>query len=64
MSSDKKHPAFNHPAPAALTVVGNARGCGIVRSGTAQATPRCHVAPAGLTAVVARIFAQSEAVHG
>jgi precorrin-3B synthase len=53
-----------HRSPAALTVVGNARGCGIVRSGTAQATPRCHVAPAGLTAVVARIFAQSEAVHG
>jgi precorrin-3B synthase len=53
-----------HPAPAALTVVGNAQGCGIVRNGTAQATPRCHVAPAGLAAEVTRIFAQSEAVHG
>jgi precorrin-3B synthase len=53
-----------HPAPAALTVVGDAQGCGIVRNGTARATPRCHVAPAGLAAEVARIFAQSEAAHG
>jgi len=53
-----------HPVPAALTVVGDAQGCGIVRNGTARATPRCHVAPAGLAAEVARIFAQSEAAHG
>jgi precorrin-3B synthase len=53
-----------HPAPAALTVVGGAQGCGIICNGTARATPRCHVAPAGLAAVVARIFAQGEAVHG
>lgn len=53
-----------HPAPAALTVVGDAQGCGIIRNGTARATPGCHVAPAGLAAEVARIFAQSEAAHG
>jgi precorrin-3B synthase len=53
-----------HPAPAALTVVGDAQGCGIIRNGTARATPRCHVAPAGLAAEVARIFSHSEAAHG
>jgi precorrin-3B synthase len=53
-----------HTAPAALTVVGDAQGCGIVRNGTARATPRCHIAPAGLAAEVARIFVQSEAAHG
>jgi precorrin-3B synthase len=56
-----------HPAPAALTVVGDAQGCGIVRNGTARATPVRHVAPAELvpevTAEVAR-FAPGEAVHG
>jgi precorrin-3B synthase len=53
-----------HPVPAALTVVGDAQGCGLIRNGTARATPRCHVAPTGLAAEVARIFAQGEAVHG
>jgi precorrin-3B synthase len=53
-----------HPVPAALTVVGDAHGCGIVRNGTAQATPGRHVAPADLAAVVARIRAHSEAAHG
>lgn len=53
-----------HPAPAALTVVGNEQGCGIIRNATARATPRRHVAPAGVAAEVARIFAPSEAVHG
>ncbi len=48
-------------APAALTVVGDAQGCGIVRNGTARMMPRYHVAPAGLAAEVARIFAQGEA---
>jgi precorrin-3B synthase len=56
-----------HPAPAALAVVGDAHGCGIVRDGTARATPVRHVAPAELvpevTAEVAR-FAPREAVHG
>jgi precorrin-3B synthase len=56
-----------HPAPAALTVVGDTKGCGIVRNGTARATSVRHVALPELvlqvTAEVAR-FAPSEAVHG
>jgi precorrin-3B synthase len=57
-----------HPAPAALTVAGDAKGCGIVYGGTARATPVRHVAPAELvpeiTTEVASIFAHAEAVHG
>jgi len=53
-----------HPVPAALTVVGDAQGCGLIRNGTARATPRCHVAPPGLAAEVARILSHSEAAHG
>jgi precorrin-3B synthase len=58
-----------HPAPAALTVVGDAQGCGIVRNGTARAMPDRHVAPtselvANLAAEVACIFATGETVHG
>jgi precorrin-3B synthase len=53
-----------HPAPAALTVVGSERGCGIVRHGSARATPRYHVDPAKLPAEVARLAADiSEAAH-
>jgi precorrin-3B synthase len=57
-----------HPAPAPLTVVGDAQGCGIVRDGTARATPAHHVAPAELVVAVAsefaRVFATGEAVNG
>jgi precorrin-3B synthase len=53
-----------HPAPAALTVVGDEHGCGIVRNGTARAMPHHHIAPAGLADEVARAFAEGEAVHG
>jgi precorrin-3B synthase len=57
-----------HPAPAALTVVGEAQGCGFVHNGTARATPSRHVAPTELVvelaAEVARVFAAGEAVHG
>jgi precorrin-3B synthase len=57
-----------HPAPAAFTVVGDAQGCGIVRDGTARATPCRHVAPAELVAhlaaEVARTVPRGEAVHG
>jgi precorrin-3B synthase len=54
-----------HPAPAALTVVGTERGCGIVHDGSARATPHRHVAPADAVAEIVRIAAQeSEAVHG
>ncbi len=54
-----------HPAPAALTVVGTAHGCGIIRNGTARRRCRTsHVAPGNLAAEVARAFAEGEAVHG
>jgi precorrin-3B synthase len=58
-----------HSASAALTVVGDAQGCGIVRNGTARATPDRHVVPNGelvanLATEVARVSAAGEAVHG
>jgi precorrin-3B synthase len=54
-----------HPGAAALTVVGTERGCGIVRHGTARATPRHHVDPADLAREIARITADArEAAHG
>jgi precorrin-3B synthase len=53
-----------HSAPAPLTVVGDAQGCGIVRNGAARATPCRHVAPAELAGEVARVFAACEVVHG
>jgi precorrin-3B synthase len=53
-----------HPAAAALTVVGDAQGCGIIRNGTARTMPRFHVEPAALVAEVAHVFAEGEAVHG
>jgi precorrin-3B synthase len=54
-----------HPAPAALTVVGTAGGCGIVCGGLARATPRYHVDTADVVAEVVRIAAEtSEPVHG
>jgi precorrin-3B synthase len=53
-----------HPAPAPLTVVGSAHGCGIVRNGTARAAPCVRVAPGNLAAEIARAIAEGEAVHG
>jgi precorrin-3B synthase len=54
-----------HPAPTALTLVGTECGCGIVRNGTARATPDRYVDPANLAAEISRIAAQAaEAVHG
>jgi precorrin-3B synthase len=53
-----------HPTAAALTVVGAAQGCGIIRNSTARATPSYYVAPSGLATEVARAFAASEAGHG
>ncbi len=54
-----------HPAPAALTVVGTERGCGIVRCGSARATPHYHVDAAGVVAEVVRVAVDtSEGVHG
>jgi precorrin-3B synthase len=54
-----------HPAPAALTMVGTARGCAIIRDGSASATPAHHVDPAHLAAEIARLATPaSEAAHG
>jgi precorrin-3B synthase len=43
-----------HPGPAALTIVGSERGCGIIEQGTARGTPHTYVEPHHLTAHLAR----------
>jgi precorrin-3B synthase len=54
-----------HPKPAALTIVGTDRGCGIIHHGSARATPEHHVGPANLAAEISRIATgTSEAAHG
>jgi precorrin-3B synthase len=54
-----------HPAPAALTVVGTERGCGLVRNGSARAMPSHHLDPADLVTEILRIATPDrEAVHG
>ncbi|MFZ0838474.1 MAG: precorrin-3B synthase [Xanthobacteraceae bacterium] len=51
-----------HPQPAALTIIGSERGCGIVEHGTARTTPHTYVDPRQLAAH----FAQQsvEPAHG
>lgn len=44
-----------HPRPAALTLVGTPRGCGIVRHGCARMTPGHYVDPANLDDEISRI---------
>jgi precorrin-3B synthase len=51
-----------HPQPAALTIVGSERGCGIVERGTARATPQQYVDPRQLAAHLAHRV--SETAHG
>jgi precorrin-3B synthase len=54
-----------HPGPAALTLVGTEQGCGIVRDGSARATPDSHVDPANLANAISQIAADTcEAAHG
>jgi precorrin-3B synthase len=54
-----------HPLPAALTVVGTARGYGVVHHGTADQAPRQYLDPASLCDGIRRLAAQtSEAAHG
>lgn len=54
-----------HPEPCALTIVGTEKGCGIVRDGSARATPRYHVAQADIMSEIATISATPrEAAHG
>jgi len=52
-----------YPGSAPLTVVGTARGCGIVRDGTARATPSSYANPAGLGEEIDRIIEAREVVH-
>jgi precorrin-3B synthase len=53
-----------HPGPAGLTVVGSERGFGIVRHGSAGATPHCYVDRENLAAEIARAVHVSEAPNG
>jgi precorrin-3B synthase len=54
-----------HPLPAALTLVGTPRGCGIVHHGSARMVPGHYVDPAHLGDEILRIAARSrEAAHG
>jgi hypothetical protein len=51
--------------PAALTLVGTARGCGIVHHGSARMAPGHYVDPASLGDEISRIAAESrEAAYG
>jgi hypothetical protein len=51
--------------PAALTLVGTPRGCGIVYHGSARMTPGHYVDPANLADEISRIATKSEeAAHG
>ncbi len=54
-----------HPAPAAFTIVGTARGCGLIRDGTAQASPHRFVDPPDLAAEIAHAMLPArEVAHG
>jgi precorrin-3B synthase len=51
-----------HAGTASLTIVGTARGCGIVRNGTARATPQCYIDPGDLIAEALRASQPRETV--
>lgn len=51
-----------HPAPALLTIVGTAQGCGIVHEGTARGTPLSYATPASLVEEIDRIIEMQETV--
>jgi precorrin-3B synthase len=51
-----------HPAATRLTIVGTAGGCGIVRDGTARATPSSYADPASLAEEIDRIIETQEIV--
>jgi precorrin-3B synthase len=54
-----------HPAPAALTFVGAAHGCGVIHDGSAGAAPHDHFDPACLSEAISRIAAKfTEAADG
>jgi precorrin-3B synthase len=51
-----------HPKPAALTIVGTERGCGVIEEGTARATPPAYVDSQDLAAHLSQRI--SEPAHG
>jgi precorrin-3B synthase len=51
-----------HPGPAALTIVGSERGCGLIEDGPAHGTPHTYVDPQHLVAHLARRV--REPAHG
>jgi precorrin-3B synthase len=51
-----------HPAATRFTIVGTARGCGVVCDGTARATPSSYAAPAKLAEEIDRIIDTQESV--
>jgi precorrin-3B synthase len=51
-----------HPAAARFTIVGTARGCGVVRDGTARATPTFYADAASLAEEIDRIIDAEETV--
>jgi precorrin-3B synthase len=51
-----------HPAATRFTIVGTARGCGVVRDGTAHATPSSYAVPASLAEEIDRIIETQETV--
>jgi precorrin-3B synthase len=53
-----------YPGRAPLTVVGTERGCGIIRDGSAQATPNTYVAAVDLVTEIERITDRAGPVHG
>jgi precorrin-3B synthase len=54
-----------HPLPAVLTLVGSARGCGVVHHGSAGEAPRQYLDPASLCDGIRRLAARpDEAAHG
>lgn len=52
-----------HPVPAPLTIVGAARGCGIVRDGSARESPEAFVETGDLAAALAAPTKPQEAVN-
>lgn len=52
-----------HPASAALTVVGNERGCGIVHRGSTRIAPRQYVDPESLVTEIMRAVNSGESFH-
>ncbi len=52
-----------HPAPAPLTIVGAARGCGIVRGGSARESPEAFVETGDLATALAAPTKPQEAVN-